>query len=207
MVFYFESIEPPALLYMGKDKFENEELIRWGWPEDIWFHVDDHSSAHVYLRLKENQTMDDISEKLLQDCCQLVKANSIKGNKINNLDIIYTPWSNLLKTGDMVAGQVGFKDKSLVRKCKISSRENFIINRLNKTKRIQESIDFAQSRSDRDALERRKNKEISSEIKEKEKMAERQKVALEQERSYVNLMNPEKMVSNTNSSNLEDDFM
>ena len=42
MVFYFESnvVQPPAKLFMGLDKFENEELIRWGWPEDVWFHVD-----------------------------------------------------------------------------------------------------------------------------------------------------------------------
>ena len=33
--------------------FSDEELIRWGWPEDVWFHVDKLSSAHVYLRLKE----------------------------------------------------------------------------------------------------------------------------------------------------------
>ena len=36
---------------MGRDKFENEELIKHMWPEDVWFHVDDLSSAHVYLRL------------------------------------------------------------------------------------------------------------------------------------------------------------
>ncbi|XP_053962032.1 coiled-coil domain-containing protein 25 isoform X2 [Anastrepha ludens] len=55
MVFYFKSnvVSPPALIYMGKDKHENEELIRWGWPEDVWFHVHNYSSAHVYLRLKE----------------------------------------------------------------------------------------------------------------------------------------------------------
>lgn len=31
----------------------DEDLIKWGWPEDVWFHVDKVSSAHVYLRLKE----------------------------------------------------------------------------------------------------------------------------------------------------------
>lgn len=31
--------------------FLDEDLIRWGWPEDVWFHVDKYSSAHVYLRL------------------------------------------------------------------------------------------------------------------------------------------------------------
>lgn len=30
----------------------DEDLIKWGWPEDVWFHVDKVSSAHVYLRLK-----------------------------------------------------------------------------------------------------------------------------------------------------------
>jgi hypothetical protein len=31
----------------------DEELIKWGWPEDVWFHVDKLSSAHVYLRLRK----------------------------------------------------------------------------------------------------------------------------------------------------------
>lgn len=30
----------------------DEDLIKWGWPEDVWFHVDNLSSAHVYLRLQ-----------------------------------------------------------------------------------------------------------------------------------------------------------
>jgi hypothetical protein len=30
----------------------DEDLIKWGWPEDVWFHVDKLSSAHVYLRLR-----------------------------------------------------------------------------------------------------------------------------------------------------------
>ena len=33
--------------------FTDELLIKWGWPEDVWFHVDKLSSAHVYLRLAE----------------------------------------------------------------------------------------------------------------------------------------------------------
>ena len=42
MVFYFVSsvVEPPTTLFMGLDKYENEDLIKWGWPEDVWFHVD-----------------------------------------------------------------------------------------------------------------------------------------------------------------------
>jgi hypothetical protein len=36
-----------------------------------------------------------IPAALLTDCAQLVKANSIEGNKKDNLTIIYTPGSNL----------------------------------------------------------------------------------------------------------------
>lgn len=43
------------------------------------FHVDDLSSAHVYLRLPKGGKMDDIDEDTLEECAQLVKANSIQG--------------------------------------------------------------------------------------------------------------------------------
>ena len=76
----------------------DEELIRWGWQEDVWFHVDKESSAHVYLRLRAGETLDDIPSSVIDDCAQLVKA---KGNKLNNIDVIFTLWSNLKKTADM----------------------------------------------------------------------------------------------------------
>jgi len=57
-------------------------LIKFGWEEDVWFHVDKLSSAHVYLRLPKGKSWDNISEELLIDCCQLVKANSIEGLQI-----------------------------------------------------------------------------------------------------------------------------
>lgn len=43
------------MMYMGKDKYENEDLIRYGFPEDVWFHVDNLSSAHVYLRMNRGE--------------------------------------------------------------------------------------------------------------------------------------------------------
>lgn len=70
---------------MGADKYENEDLIKYGWPEDIWFHVDDLSSAHVYLRLQKNQRLEDVSESTIQECAQLVKANSIEGCKMREV--------------------------------------------------------------------------------------------------------------------------
>ncbi|XP_031959184.1 coiled-coil domain-containing protein 25 isoform X4 [Corvus moneduloides] len=117
MVFYFTSNAVAAVytIYMGKDKYENEDLIKYGWPEDVWFHVDKLSSAHVYLRLHKGQTMDDIPKEVLSDCAHLVKANSIQGCKLSSVTVVYTPWSNLRKTPDMDVGQIGFHRQKDVR--------------------------------------------------------------------------------------------
>jgi predicted ribosome quality control (RQC) complex YloA/Tae2 family protein len=81
MVYYFTSttVDPPAFIYVGKDKVENEDLIKFGWDEDVWFHVDNLSSAHVYLRMKAGDDWASIPQPLLEDCAQLTKANSIDG--------------------------------------------------------------------------------------------------------------------------------
>jgi hypothetical protein len=62
-----------------------------------------------------------------------VKANSIEGSKATSVTIVYTPWSNLKKTGDMDVGQVGFHNQKLVKKYKIEKKNNEIVKRLNKT--------------------------------------------------------------------------
>lgn len=59
MVYYF-SIPIGNMVFMGEDKYENEKLIEYCWDEDVWFHVEGYSSAHVYLRLKEGQTIESI---------------------------------------------------------------------------------------------------------------------------------------------------
>lgn len=84
MVFYFTSRDGKYMYYMGKDKYENEDLIKYGLPEDVWFHVDDLSSAHVYLRMPPGMTMKDIPEDILLECSSLVKANSIVGCKVRS---------------------------------------------------------------------------------------------------------------------------
>ena len=72
---------------------------RFGWPEDLWFHVDDLSSgneiffhkilwrsitilneylAHVYLRLPRGDSFETVPMEVVEECASLVKANSIK---------------------------------------------------------------------------------------------------------------------------------
>nr|CAG4642125.1 EOG090X0G3O [Eurycercus lamellatus] len=201
MVFYFTStaVQPSCTLFMGEEKHENEELIKWGWPEDVWFHVDKLSSAHVYVRLNKGQVIDDIPAAILEDAAQLVKANSIQGNKMNNIDVVYTLWSNLKKTPGMEVGQV--------RKMRVEKRVNEIINRLNKTK-VEKKPDFRFEREQRDREEREDKKRLLKEQKEREREEEKRKQEEAELRSYDRLLKTTNMKTNKDDDgNDSDDFM
>lgn len=215
MVYYFKA-RPEAgdyVIYMGLDKHENEDLIKYGLPEDIWFHVDKLSSAHVYLRMQKGQTMEGISAELLEDCAQLVKANSIQGNKINNLDVVYTPWYNLRKVPSMDVGQVGFHNPKLVRTVRVEKRVNEIVNRLNKTK-VERTPDLKAEREQYNAAERAERKAQTRDKKRREEIERLEKERQAEIRSYKGLMVSQKMTSNKDVASkgkslqeLEEDFM
>ena len=130
------------MLYMGRDKFENEELIKYAWPEDVWFHVDNLSSAHVYARLIappgpdgtpvfRAATLDDVTPAVLADAGQLVKANSLEGCKKSSVQIVYTCASNLRKDGSMAVGQVAFKtEHKAVKRAHVGERDRAVLSRL-----------------------------------------------------------------------------
>ncbi|KAI0025649.1 coiled-coil domain-containing protein 25 [Xylariomycetidae sp. FL0641] len=212
MVYYFTSsvVDPPAYVYVGKDKFENEELIKYGWEED--FHVDKLSSAHIYLRLNEGDTWDNIPKDLLTDLGQLTKANSIEGNKKDNITIIYTPWSNLKKDGSMAVGQVSFKDPRKVKKILIAQRENPIVNRLNKTRIEKTQPDLAQEKEDHMRQLRKKDQVVLQQRKKEEARVqkERQEKKWQKDHAYDDLFTEENMEASSNQNrdeNWEDDFM
>ncbi|KAG7316405.1 hypothetical protein KOW79_019946 [Hemibagrus wyckioides] len=207
MVFYFTSavVTPPYTIYMGKDKYENEDLIKYGWPEDIWFHVDKLSSAHVYLRLPKGKTIDDIPKEVLIDCAQLVKNNSIQGCKMNNINVVYTPWGNLKKTGDMDVGQIGFHRQKEVRTVAVEKKINEIINRLEKTKE-EKYPDLAAEKESRDREDRNEKKAQIQEMKRKEKEETKRKKEQEELRNYSSLMRSENMTTNEDGND-SDDFI
>lgn len=168
-------------------------LVKYGLPEDCWFHVDDLSSAHVYLRLKPGMTMDDISQDLLLDCASLVKANSIVGCKKSSVYVVYTRWKNLKKTNQMVDGQVGFHRPDNVRRIQVE-KNNSIVNQINKTK--QELYPNLYE------LQQDRLREIQEEKKQFRKMEEKQKrlAAIKakkkaEEQSYGRIMKQENMTN------------
>ena len=163
MVYYFTSTaDPTAVIYMGKDKHENEFLIKYAQHHDIWFHVDSLSSAHVYLRTAEPITSyDELSPDVIQECAQLTKANSIEGCKKAAIAINYTWATNLLKTQDMQTGAVSFKNRKLCKTIQIAKNKD-IIRAVMKTKQ-EDFPDFeADYRKYLKELERKRNAEVKA---------------------------------------------
>lgn len=172
-------------IYMGKDKFENDPLIHKSHPKNLWFHVDKHSSAHLYLQLsteQQNVKFEDLrlSELLLDQIAQLTKANLIKANKLNNISIIYTPVDNLRSDGLLDTGTVTFVNPQKLRRVHVVKKDNAIINRLNKTKteisteqfvkdQDQLLVEWQRSKKDEERRLEQKNKAEARERNEQKK--------------------------------------
>lgn len=201
-------------MYMGKDKYENEDLIKYGLPEDIWFHVDDMSSAHVYLRLNKDQRLEDVPESAIMECAQLVKANSIEGCKMKEVKIIYTRWRNLHKAKNMETGAIGFHNKSNVKSMRIE-KDNSTVKQINKTKEIL-FPDLAELQESRAAVFRAENKAEKQRKAASEKEDRRQKEESARLKRYTDVMTEDNMMSNAEANatiddssarDFEDDFM
>ncbi|KAI0988236.1 hypothetical protein GJ496_010932 [Pomphorhynchus laevis] len=208
MVFYFKSSQSTGncLIYMGEDQLENDKLLDAYLPNDVWFHVDSISSAHVYLELPQQGdkdksiniikiNIDEVPEALLDQCTQLVKANSIKGSKMATVDVVYTLASNLKKTSDMAAGQVGFVDYKQVRHIRNVSKNVDILVQLNPSK-TQVLFEIHFNRRQKSELDRRRALAIE---KKEQRIREAKRKEEEELLSYDRLMQSENLVSNKQS--------
>lgn len=127
----------PHWIITGKDKFENDLLIKYGYRElkYHWFHVDKYSSAHIYLKLLPTEKhIDDVPKEVMMDCLQLCKSKSIYGNKLLHCTLVHTPLHNLKKSRYMKPGEVSFKSMKSVKQLECYQRDNKILNRLMKTR-------------------------------------------------------------------------
>lgn len=194
MVFYFKVITKSELdddfgfgdsgleyvIYMGRDKVENDPLIKHSNKKNLWFHVDNYSSAHLYLELPEdklNVKFEDLKleEDLLELVAQLTKANSIKANKLNNITIIYTPVDNLHTDGSMDIGTVTFNNPKKVKRILVAKKENAIVNKINKTKTEISTEEFIKKEQER---EQKRNWEL----KERERKKKKEQLLFQQQK-------------------------
>jgi hypothetical protein len=124
--------------------------------------------------------------------------------------VIYTPWSNLKKDASMATGQVSFHDHKMVKKIHVATRQNVIVNRLNKTReekfpdlRAEREVDQREKRK-AERLEREKQKALDRDERKK-----REELRYQKDHAYDDLMREENMVSNQDrdSNFYDDDFM
>ncbi|CAH6723739.1 protein Jlp2p [[Candida] jaroonii] len=204
-------------IYMGRDKVENDPLIKHSHPKDLWFHVDKVSSAHLYLELSDEQRLKKfqdliIPSSILDQIGQLTKNNSIKGNKMPNATIIYTTVDNLISDGSMDIGTVTFSNPKLVKRINVGKKDNMIINKLNKTKTEISTDEFINNRQGEKIEFERKKKEHQRMIQNQEKELAKQYQSQRKAKDdpYGELFTEENMHASNNltiSENYEDDFM
>ncbi|VVC41004.1 Hypothetical protein CINCED_3A007812 [Cinara cedri] len=205
MVLQYKStaVDPPAHLIRGVNSHENDVLIEKMTPIDVWFHVENMSSAHVYLKLRDDETLDDIPKPLLEDACQLVKANSIQGCKLPEVKVIYTMWSNLKKLPGMKPGEVAFHHPNIVRKV-VVKKEKAIVNRLLKTEESVE-YDYEWYKGSWEHQQFFKQKAEQKLQLEKKKEEERKRREANELKCYSSLMKTENMTANTDYSGYDSD--
>lgn len=223
MVYYFKAKVSDEYedkvydIYMGKDKIENDPLIKHSNPRNLWFHVDKHSSAHLYLDLKDEERMKkfedlQLEDELVDQVAQLTKANSIKGNKLNNVTIIYTPVDNLISDGSMDIGTVTFKNAKKIKRVNVSKKDNTILNKLNKTKTEITTDKFIDNEKKAIIEYERNKREYERQITNEEKELTRQYQEQKQRNKdpYGDLFTEENMKGSDNLTilnNYEEDFM
>ena len=188
------------------------------------------NSAHIYVRLEKGKTITDLPEAVIEECCQLTKANSIEGCKLANVKIVYTPWANLKKTSGMAVGQVrtfpfplththtrthappptqiGFHKGKEVRSFLVAKKKNEVVNRLERSK-VEKVVDFRAEREQRDKEERHVLKMADVARRELEKAEKEERKKSDDIKNYVGFMDSANMTTNKDATeeDLLDDFM
>lgn len=112
---------------------------------------------------------------------------------MNSVYVVYTRWKNLKKTSQMVDGQVGFHRPENVRRMEVS-KNNTIVNALNKTKEEHHPDLFQQQQDALRAVQERTKAERRYQEKAK-KIAALEEKQRKEELSYDRIMDSSNMKS------------
>jgi predicted ribosome quality control (RQC) complex YloA/Tae2 family protein len=83
-------------IFIGGNKYENTELINTSNTSDVWFHVSDASSCHVFL--KNEGKLNAIPKQVIKRCAYLCKINTNSAKSMPKCDIVYTVIANVQTT-------------------------------------------------------------------------------------------------------------
>lgn len=209
---FFYTTRDGWTVYMGRDKYENDQLIAHSFGEDVWFHVDEVSSAHVYLRLGgSGLTIDEIPARTLEECVQLVKAHSISGCKMPTVTVIYTYVSNLRKDQRMDVGTVGFHRERDVHRVRNVRTDKALVKAIEKTCTERTLDDLKQDKAHREREAAQRAKADAARQRAEEAEAARQAKEAADLRCYASVMTPDMITSSVipgeSVEDYEDNFM
>jgi hypothetical protein len=145
--------------------------------------------------MNPGETIDDIPEAVLEECCQIVKANSIEGSKKKTVTVVYTPASNLRKDGSMDVGQVSFHRDSLCKFRRVT-KDKELLRPLIKSKTESDDVDYAREKAMYDAEQRRKGQAAARTARQAEAALIAQRKAEKEARSYDRMFDGAEMTSN-----------
>jgi predicted ribosome quality control (RQC) complex YloA/Tae2 family protein len=88
-------VDKEYILLVGRNRFENDDLVRYGEKDSIWFHLDEHSGPHFILVTEG----DEIPKRYLNEVARMfAKYKSNLGKRFN---VIYTELRNVKTTKEV----------------------------------------------------------------------------------------------------------
>ena len=103
---YIEKINEEVIIKIGQNQKENDELIKEGKQNDLWFHLKGNSSPHGFIH---NNTNKELSKEVIYRTAQLVKEFS-KFRSYSKVKIIYIELKHIKCTD--ILGTVIIKKKT-----------------------------------------------------------------------------------------------
>jgi len=108
-----DSLNIDITFNIGQNAQDNFDLIDMSHPDDIWFHVDGKSSAHVVASLPKDHTFDKkhLHKIIVQGAC-VCKEFSRYASK-QKVPINYAKISQLTKSADVIGSVIVCNDKTI----------------------------------------------------------------------------------------------
>ncbi len=97
--------------YIGKNAYNNYDIINKAKNTDIWFHIDNRPSAHVIAVIPDDLNKKDLQYIIKQGACICKAQSKYKSEK--NLSIVYTTIENITKT-DIIGSVFVNKKKKII---------------------------------------------------------------------------------------------
>lgn len=106
-IVFIKNINKEITFHIGKNQYENLDVIDKGGPNDLWFHAKNRASCHVVCEVPSGIQKHELSY-IIKRGALLCKQNTNKLKSEKHVEFIYTACKNVEKTD--IPGAVITKD-------------------------------------------------------------------------------------------------